>query len=80
VLDETYYKGDIMKYAMLIRKSDLPLLTLLNGDVEPPLKPKTYLVFELDGRNVTSKVVTERELYNLGEISSNGPLLLKLKK
>lgn len=67
-------------YAILIRKSNLALITLLNDGVVPTIKPKTYLVFTLNGPNdVTTKIVTERELANGPEIGGNSPFIMKLK-
>lgn len=71
------------KYALRIRKSDLALLTLLNGGVVPVGTTKTsYLVFEVDedGSAITSKVVTERELGLEYELGANSPFVLRLKK
>lgn len=69
-------------YAVQIRKSNLALITLLNDGVEPAIeKQKTYYVFTIDGpHDVTSTIVTERELMNTREIGANSPLFLKLKK
>lgn len=67
-----------MKYAIKIRKSDLPLLAMLNGGVEPKVEKKTtFLIVDTDGPN---DIVSEREFLQTCEINSNGPLLLKLKK
>lgn len=69
------------RYALQIRKSDLPLLTFLNGGVEPEIKNNIYLVFEIcDPYTVATKIVTEREFDNEYEIGNLSPLLLKLKK
>lgn len=67
-----------MKYALEIRKSDLPLLAVLNGGVEPKVeKTKTFLIVDPEGHN---EIVTLREFHQNYDISSNSPLLLKLKK
>lgn len=70
------------QYAIKIRKSDLALITFLNGGVTPEVqKTPTYLIFSADGSSESSsKVVTERELYDHYEISSRSPLVLALKK
>lgn len=69
-------------YALKIRKSDLELLTLLNGGVTPKIeKTPTYLVFDATwNSDVPSKIVTERELQQTCDFKINGPLLLALKK
>lgn len=69
-------------YALKIRKSDLALLTVLNGGVTPKVeKQTTYLLISIeDAENTTNKIVTERELYANHEFSAYNPLLLKLKK
>ena len=71
------------KYALKIRKSDLPLIQLLNdgGPVLVEMKP-TYFVFEVDeyGKSITTTIATERELGQNYEIAGNSPLLLRLKK
>jgi len=69
-------------YALQIRKSDLPLLALLNGGMEPKVeKNKTYLVFDSTwNSDVPNEIVTERQLAERYDIKVNGPLLLALKK
>ena len=69
-------------YAIKIRKSDLELITLLNGGVTPAVEKKpTYFIFDATwNSDVPNEIVTEREFYNRFEIKTNGPLLLSLKK
>jgi len=67
-----------VKYAILIRKSDLPLIAALNGGIEVDIeKRNTYLIVDIDG---TNEIVTETELFRDHEINSYGPTLLKLRK
>lgn len=70
-----------MQYALKIRKSDLPLLTVLNGGVTPEIeKTTTYLVITVeDAENTHNEILTERELFDTYEINAYSPLLLKLK-
>lgn len=69
-----------MDYAIKIRKSDLPLLKLLNYGLEPPVTNKTmYLVVHL-ANNVDNEILPEKEFFDRYEPSSNGPELIKLKK
>ena len=69
-----------MKYAFRIRKSDLPLLTLLNGGVAPEVRSyPTYLV--VDTENVKhNEILTQTAFDERFEVNANGPLVLKLKK
>lgn len=69
-------------YALKIRKSDLALLTLLNGGVTPAVeKTPTYLVFDATwNSDVPNEIVTQRELDKRFEIKLNGPFLMALKK
>ena len=69
-------------YALKIRKSDLPLLTILNGGVTPKVEKKTtYLVIHIeDSEHTHNEILTQRELLMKYDISSRSPLLLKLKK
>lgn len=67
-------------YAIKIRKSDLPLLALLNKGYEPAIeKTSMYLIVNPDGAN---QMVTEKEFdaNYAGRISSTGPALVKLNK
>jgi hypothetical protein len=67
-------------YAIKIRKSDLPLLKLLNFGLEPPVGTKTmYLVIHLEN-NVDNEILPEKEFFDRFEPASNGPELIKLKK
>lgn len=67
-------------YAIKIRKSDLELITLLNGGVTPAVEKKpTYFIFDATWK-VPNKIVTEREFLANYEISSRSPLMLALKK
>ena len=69
-------------YAIRIRKSDLPLITILNGGVTPEIeKTPTYLVVKIeDSEHTHNEIVTERVFHQRFEISNRSPLLLKLKK
>lgn len=68
-------------FGIKLRKSDLPLLTLLNGGKAPeiPAKGSHYLIVNTDGDNFT---VTEREFDAnfANKISTAGPALFKLNK
>lgn len=67
-----------MQYAIKIRKSDLPLIAMLNHGVEPEIeKSPTYLIVNLDGHN---EIVTETELVKTYEFNAYGPNVLKIKK
>jgi hypothetical protein len=69
-------------YAIKIQKSQLPLITFLNGGVTPDIEKKTtYLVFDavLDS-NVPNEIVTERELAERFDIKGWQPFVLALKK
>lgn len=66
------------QYALEIRKSDLPLLTILNGGVTPEIeKTPTVLIIDTDGPN---EIVTMREFRNTRLLSSRSPFLMKLNK
>lgn len=69
-------------YAIQIRKTDLPLITLLNSGVTPEIETKkTYFVFDATWNSeVPNEIVTERELDKRFEVSARSPMLLKLKK
>lgn len=66
-------------YAIKITKSDLALVTLLNGGVRPelPLKGAAYLIVRLEGHN---EIVSESAFKKDYATYANGPKLLKLKK
>ena len=67
-------------YALKIRKSDLALLTLLNGGVTPKIeKTTTYLIICPDDSG-PNEIVTQRELDQRFEVKSNSPMLFALKK
>lgn len=71
----------MQRYAIKIRKSDLPLITILNGGVTPAIeKQPTYLIFSAEDDNLFSEIVTQRELDKRFEVKQNGPLLFALKK
>ena len=72
-------------YALRVRRPDIGLLTMLNdGHVPPPetLKKESYLIFEIDesGRNVTSEIMTKREMFQTHDLYARSPQLLHLKK
>lgn len=69
-------------YAIRITKSHLALIALLNEGVTPVVEKKpTWFVFDATwNSDIPNRILTEREFYNLGEISSRSPLMLKLKK
>ena len=67
-----------MKYAIEIRKSDLPLLAMLNGGLEPKVqKTITFLIVDTDGPN---EIITKREFLKTRMISSRSPHVMKLTK
>ncbi len=68
-------------YAILIRKSDLELIALLNNGVTPKVeKEKTYFIFDATWNSeFVPMIVTELEFYNTYDISRR-TLLLSLNK
>lgn len=67
-------------YAIKLRKTDLPLLTALNGGVAPEIpKISSYLILNSDG---TVSTVTEKEFDEklAGRVSLSGPILMKINK
>lgn len=67
-------------YAIKIRKTDLPLLALLNKGFEPALDKDThYLIVNPDGAN---EMVTEKEFDEkfATRVSTAGPVLMKINK
>jgi hypothetical protein len=73
-------------YAIKIRKSDMPLLTILNGGIAPevPARETHFLVVNPDatGDDPTTQIITEKAFDRdyAGKISTAGPELLKLNK
>lgn len=68
-------------YALKIRKSDLELLTILNGGVTPKIEKKTtYLVFDVTN-TVPNRIVTQNEFNRMDhDIKETSPLLFALTK
>lgn len=69
-------------YALKLRKSDLALITLLNGGVTPKIeKRNNYFLFD-DAWNsdFIPQILTEREFLSNYEFKQNSPLLLSIKK
>ena len=72
-------------YALRVRKPDLGLLTLLgDGFVPSPeaLKKEHYFIFEVsdDGREITTDVMTKRQMCQTYDLYARSPQLLHLKK
>lgn len=66
-------------YAIKIRKSDLALLTLLNGGVAPDTtKQNTYLIVNPE-RPLENQVVNQKTFDQLG-LKTHSPQLFALKK
>lgn len=68
-------------YAIKIRKTDLALITLLNGGVTPEIEKKsTYFIFDATwNTDYVPQIITQRELLSY-EISNLSPLFLSIKK
>lgn len=69
-------------YALKIRKSDLALITLLNGGVTPKIeKRNNYFLFDATwNSDFVPQILTEREFMSNYEFKQNSPLVLSIKK
>jgi hypothetical protein len=69
-------------YALKIRKSNLGLITLLNGGVEPKVEKKeSYFIFDATSNSdVPNVIVSGREFLQTYDIMSRSPLLLSVKQ
>jgi hypothetical protein len=80
---ETTTKGVNMwtSYAIEIRKEYLALITSLNDGIAPELEEDAWMVFDLkdDGSAINSKVMSNREVLNDYDVSSNPPICMVLK-
>jgi hypothetical protein len=69
-------------YALKIRKSDLGLITLLNGGVEPKVEKKeSYFIFDATwNSDVPNVIVSNREFLQTYDIMKSSPLVLTVKE
>ena len=72
-------------YAMRIKKADFALITMLNGGGAPAesmLKKKHWLLFMVDedGKDCTTQIITESDLFETYDIAGHSPLVLRLKR
>ena len=70
-------------YAIKIRKTDMPLLTILNGGVEPTLNDGESRFLIVDpGQSPMTVTVSEKvfDRYYADKVSTAGPALLKINK
>lgn len=67
-------------YALKLRKTDLPLLTLLNDGVPPEIPKTTHFMIVTPGESPT--IVSEKvfDADYASRLSTAGPSLLKLNK
>jgi hypothetical protein len=73
-------------YTLQIRKSDLELITMLNGGLAPSdsmLSRDHWFLFEVqpDGKDtINHDIMTRREMFRTYDIAGWSPLVLRLKK
>lgn len=67
-------------YALKLRKTDLPLLTLLNDGIEPEIPKSTHFMIVTPGES--SVIVSEKEFdaNYASRISTAGPIIFKINK
>lgn len=68
-------------FAIEISGASSALIALLNKGVIPPIKAKTYFVFDATwNSDMESKVMTQREMANTYDFYKNSPFVIRLKE
>jgi hypothetical protein len=70
-------------YALEVKKSDLPLLKFLQDGFHPkPPAGKYFLVFgvEENGKEITTRLMRQRDMFNDFDMPKRTPFLIALKE